>query len=351
MKGRKIFAIHSILGLIAGLLLLVVSLSGSVLVFSEEIDQQLNPPLLKVVATKNRASLDSIYKKALTVFPGSYIRFRQIPADPERSLELSVEQGELWTFAYFDPYSGNYLGSRNARNYFLGWLLGLHYGLLAGKTGEFVVGLLSIMLILSVATGVYVYRKHVWNVLTFQVGISTNNRRKFFSSLHRVIGVWTLVFNLGFAITGFWMMKAVFLPETYQEVKPQIKAALPFSISLDALKLSVEKNKDFRVSSIFLPKTGQNNITLLGAAKGQSSIYNEFANSIEVNSKTGKEESRVFIEDQSAWNKWDMIVLPLHAGLYGNFLVKIIYCILGVSPALLSISGFFLWMKRKKIFS
>lgn len=71
MIGRKFFAIHRISGLIAGLLLLAISLSGSVLVFSEEIDRQLNPALLTVIPEKEHASLDIIYKKAASIFPGS----------------------------------------------------------------------------------------------------------------------------------------------------------------------------------------------------------------------------------------------------------------------------------------
>lgn len=349
MTGRKIFAFHSIIGLITGLLLLVISLSGSILVFSVEIDRALNPPLLTVVATDKKASLDHIYQQATTIFPDSYIRFRQLPQAPKSAIELSVEHGEDWTFAYFDPYSGKYLGSRDARNYFLGWLLGLHYGLLAGKSGELLVGLLSLTLILSVVTGTYVYRKHILDVLTFRVGIKFTNRRKLLSSLHRIIGVWTLLFNLLFAVTGFWMMKYVFLPETYQQTKAATRTASPFLISLDALRSSVEKQGDFKVSSIFLPHSGQSNITLLGTVRGQRLIYNEFVNTIEVNGKTGKEISREFIEDQSAGSKWNLMVLSLHAGLYGNFIVKIVYCIFGLSPALLSISGFFLWLKRKKI--
>lgn len=350
MIGRKFFAIHRISGLIAGLLLLAISLSGSVLVFSEEIDRQLNPALLTVIPEKEHASLDIIYKKAASIFPGSYIRFRRLPIQTDHAIELSIEQGENWTFAYFNPYNGKYLASRDARNYFLGWVLGLHYSLLAGKAGEFVVGVLSLTLILSVLTGSYVYRKHIFNVLTFKVSLHLKNRRKFLSSLHRVVGVWTLIFNLLFAITGFWMMKSVFLPESYFHASVTTRSQQAFRLSLDTLRSSVEKaNKGFKVTSIFLPNTSQNNFTVLGHIQGQNKLYNEFVNSIEYDGSTGKELSRAFISEQSFRNKWDMMVLPLHSGSYGNVFIKIIYCIFGLSPALLSVTGFFLWLKRRKI--
>ncbi len=346
MKGRKIFAFHSILGLITGALLLVISLSGSVLVFSKEIDQQINPALLKVAVGKEKTSLDCIYRNARVVFPDRYIRFRNIPLAADEAIELSVEKGDEWLLAYFDPYTSKYLGSRNARNYILGWLLYLHYSLLSGQIGELIVALLAVALILSVITGIYIYRKQVISVLTFKTGISFKNRRRAFSSLHRVIGVWSLLFNLLFAITGFWMLRYVFLPSTYGENQPIKKMPYELAISLDSLKTAIEKNKSFRVTSIFVPQKKEANIIFYGCIPTQNPIYTEYVNSIDVDGITGREVKRTMISEQSAWVKWDMMAFPLHAGIYGNILLKIIYCIAGTSPALLSISGFFLWVKR-----
>ncbi len=347
MKGRKIFAIHSILGLITGLLLLVISFSGAILVFSDEIDHQFNAPILKVKPGSQKVSLNSIYKKAQQVFPGTYIRFRHLPAALNQSIEISVEHDDVWILSYFDPYTGKYLGSRDTRYYFTGWLVGLHYSLLAGKFGELIVGILSISLVLSVVTGIYVYRKHLVKVLTFRTRLSFKNWRQSASSLHRIIGVWSLMFNLLFAITGFWMLRYVFLPSTYQQEKKIEKITYTGPLSMDQIIQLAEKNKKFKPSGIHLPTTPKDNIIIYGSVAGQSSFYNEYANSLEIDSKTGKEIRRSFIEDQSGWDKWDMVVYPLHTGMYGNLLLKIIYCIAGVTPALLSISGFFLWFRRK----
>ncbi len=346
MNGRKLFAFHSVLGLITGALLLVISLSGSVLVFSKEIDQQINPALLKVAVGKEKAPLDNIYSQARSVFPDRYIRFRNIPRAADEAIELSVEKGDEWLFAYFDPYTGKYLGSRNARNYFLGWLLYLHYSLLGGQIGELVVALLSVALVLSVITGFYIYRKQVLSVLTFKTGISFKNSRRAFSSLHRVIGIWSLLFNLLFAITGFWMLRYVFLPSTYGENQPINKMPYELAVSLDSLRTAIEKNKSFTVTSIYLPQKNRGSIIVYGSVPSQNPIYTEYVNSIEVDGDTGHEVKRTMISEQSAWVKWDMMAFPLHAGVYGNLLLKIIYCIAGTSPALLSISGFFLWLKR-----
>ncbi|MDF7813461.1 PepSY domain-containing protein [Hymenobacter sp. YC55] len=161
---RRLFALHSWLGLLTGGLLLVVSLSGVALLFEPELDHTLNPHLLTVAAPPGaRPSLDGVLTAARQRFPQpAYLRLRRISATPTDAIEVSVDQPDhTWTLAYFDPYTARYLGQRNARAHFFGWLLGLHYSLLAGKAGELVVALLGLALVLSVLTGAVVYRKHL----------------------------------------------------------------------------------------------------------------------------------------------------------------------------------------------
>ena len=349
MKGRKIFAIHSILGLITGTLLLVISLSGCILVFHEEIDQALNPPLLKVQPAGPTASLDKIFQSASQRFPESYIRFRHFPIAQDASIELSVQKNSLWIFAYYDPYTGEYLGSRNAGTYFLGWLLGLHYSLLGGSTGELVVGTLSICLLLSLITGIYVYRKHLLKVLMFRISFKFSNWRKASSSMHRIIGVWSLLFNLIFAVTGFWMLRYVFQPSTYQEKIESRSLNYPVAVSLDSIVKNAEKTfEGFKVSGIHLPKKEGESITVFGVVSNQSPLFLENANSVQYHPLTGKEVSRINITHQSTYDKWDSIVFSLHSGLWGNTIIKIVYCLAGLSPALLSLTGFLLWLRRKR---
>jgi uncharacterized iron-regulated membrane protein len=42
----------------------------------------------------------------------------------------------------------------------------------------------------------------------------------------------------------------------------------------------------------------------------------------------------------------DIIALPLHAGQYGGMLVKILYCLGGLTPAMLTITGSLLYLRR-----
>jgi uncharacterized iron-regulated membrane protein len=353
MNNRILFRIHGVLGLIAGLLLLVISLSGSILVFSDELDEAWHPSLLTVeppLVRTQALSLDQLYRQAHADFPQfSYLRFRRLPALPTQTVEVSLENGEVWWLAYYNPYTGQLLGQRNARGHFLGWLLGLHYRLLAGKTGELLVAVLSVCLLFLVATGTIIYRKHVWKVLTFRNSFRFSNWRIASSSLHRLVGVWSLVFNLIVAVTGFWMLRFVFLPDTYAPEKKRIPRNRAFSVSLDSLRVvSRQLLPGFQTRSIHLPKKAEDKITFYGQVDGQNPLFNEYSNSIQFDPLTGKAGSVVSVSTQSITGQWDAMAYPLHAGKFGGPIVKGLYSLLGLTPAALSITGFLLWWRRKR---
>jgi uncharacterized iron-regulated membrane protein len=88
--------------------------------------------------------------------------------------------------------------------------------------GELLVALLGVVLMLSMATGAVVYRKHLVPVLLFRQKINWKNTRSAASGLHRVVGVWALLFNFAVAGSGVWMLRAAFLPATYQ-AEPVVK--------------------------------------------------------------------------------------------------------------------------------
>jgi uncharacterized iron-regulated membrane protein len=54
------------------------------------------------------------------------------------------------------------------------------------------------------------------------------------------------------------------------------------------------------------------------------------------------------IDENSASDKYDIFNSQLHMGRFGGIGIKIIYFVLGLSGGLLSITGFLLWLRRRK---
>jgi uncharacterized iron-regulated membrane protein len=83
--------IHLYLGLVSGLFLVVVCLTGSLLVFEEELTHALNPERYTVAAaTTPRLSLAQLTEAVHTTRPKAKINGIKVYADPTRTVEISL---------------------------------------------------------------------------------------------------------------------------------------------------------------------------------------------------------------------------------------------------------------------
>ncbi|UOQ52134.1 PepSY-associated TM helix domain-containing protein [Hymenobacter cellulosivorans] len=350
---RRLFALHSWLGLLTGGLLLVVSLSGVVLLFEPELDHALNPRLLQVTAPPGaRSSLDRVLAEARRHFPHpAYLRLRRIPTVPTDAVEVSVDQPDhTWTLAYFDPYTGQYLGQRYAREHLFGWLLGVHYSLLAGKGGELTVALLGMALLLSVLTGAVVYRKHLLPVLLLRPKLSWKNWRAASSGLHRVVGVWALLFNLLMGASGLWMLRYTFLPATYAAAPEKPSVAQPLvAVSLDTLaRRAARAVPGFKLQGLALPRTAADTVVKALGRLADRPLYGNFSQTVELSARTGQVLKAADVRQAGVGEQAELVALTLHFGQFGGVLSKLLWTVGGLSPALLSLTGFVLWQRRRR---
>ena len=138
--------VHLWVGLAAGLFLISAGLSGSLLVFREEIDALLYPKLVRTSGDDARVPLERVMT-AVRAAPGT--------APPYSIRFPRVEDGvyEIWTRGedgprvYVDPQRGAVLGSVMPTETLTGFLFYWHSKLLAGRTGELIVGWAALFLL------------------------------------------------------------------------------------------------------------------------------------------------------------------------------------------------------------
>ena len=349
MQKRFVFTIHSVAGLIAGLFVLIMSLSGAALVFHEELNRLEYPPDVgrshgKII------SPDSCFKNLQAAFPHGQISSCRLTHSNQRSFMFTVydssyKNGREALNVYMHPQNGSLQKKKGADISFASWLDRLHATLFLGKTGEWLLGFFSIVFLVSITTGILQYRRNVWGVLSF--------RKKFFrrANIHQVVGVWALLFNVMIGITGFWMQRYVFKKDFYQSYtyKSIVRASPTLSFSLDsALKRVNDVYPSFSPHVIYFAQTSKGKTAIYGSRSNNSFIHSkEFADAIFLDS-TGKVSQTAFVNEIDASSRYDIINAQVHYGQYGGLPVKIIYFLFGLTGGLLSITGFLLWLKRKK---
>jgi len=224
LKGRRKLWLkaHLWLGLGAGFVLALAGLSGSVLVFWQEIDAALNPGLFRVSAGQATApkALDQLIAAARAQAPpGWESAYTNPPADAGGNYlfhfyypELSPppEQAESLTIA-IDPYTAALVGKQvfyhgwnPFKHSFVGFFFKLHYALFLGKTGATLVGIIAMLLIVSVLSGLILWwpLDGKWKrVLTIK---PRAGRVRFNHDLHQTAGFYSLIVLLALLVSGIY---------------------------------------------------------------------------------------------------------------------------------------------------
>lgn len=228
---------HRWLGLFAGLLFAFSGLSGSVLVFYQEIDRYLNPALLTVVPGGEHVALSEILASAQRVVPpGARPTRLYLPRAPGAVMKLRfvvpVENREVLLDVMVDPSTAKVLGQREWGGYLMSLLYKLHYSLLLGDAGETVVGIVGLLLICSVLCGLYLCcpkPSRLFQALALKRRASRLGR---LYDWHRMVGALAAVPLMVIAFSGFYMIFPHYVKPLVGLVLPVTETA-PASAPLD----------------------------------------------------------------------------------------------------------------------
>jgi uncharacterized iron-regulated membrane protein len=220
---RKLWLkVHLWLGLGLGLFISLFGITGSILVFHQEINELLNPAMLTVAQPSETAvyqPLESIYLAGKQAMPNSAkLAFSDYPRNAEAAFKLNFnqptanEQSESWQ-VYVNPYTaqvtGKQLMSRSDNiipNTLIGLIFELHYALLLGESpGYLIVSAMAALLIISVLTGLI-----VWYPLTGQWLKAFSLKRKaskarFVFDLHKTSGIYSTLILIPVLFSGIYM--------------------------------------------------------------------------------------------------------------------------------------------------
>jgi uncharacterized iron-regulated membrane protein len=351
MKATKyIFGWHHWCGLIVGLFLLMMGITGSVLVFSDELEMLEEHDIPAVQAIQGTPSFDASFQFVQKKYSDWEIRLYHLPRANE-TLVYELRQKENAKKVFVHPISGKILGvDENANQSIQRRLLLLHYTWFAGTKGKIVVFTTGTLFLITLITGVIVYRKSLIKVFRFRVRFNRKTRRSFYSSLHRIIGVWSLIFNLLIVSSGLWLSGQIVLNALKASATTADKKKVFAPIqSIDAVVQKINKEyPDFEIHLIRI-RPGGNTVQVSGRLINDPAAYGKYYSVFTINGNTLELEKNSFMKDMPAGERLKKMAGPLHFGNYGGLPLKIVYCLLGFTPAFLSISGFILWRKRRSV--
>ena len=229
---KALFQVHLWTGLGVGLYIVVISVTGSVLVYRSELRRTFNPEPRMVAASGARMSEEALVEATRPDYPDHAVEVWTNPDDPTHAVTMSVQRaGRARVLLFFDPYTGEYLGNAVPAGWRLTtWLLDLHDNLLAGETGRTVNGVGAVLLALLSMTGAIIWWPGIGGWRRSLLIDWRSNWRRLNWTLHSMLGFWTLLFIFMWGFTGIYLA----FPE-------------PFAAVVDYLEPLDEENFDPRV--------------------------------------------------------------------------------------------------------
>ncbi|QJE96598.1 PepSY-associated TM helix domain-containing protein [Luteolibacter luteus] len=351
---KQLWKLHSWLGLIAGLGLIVIGLSGSLLVFRDEIDGLVDARIMRVEPTpEGRLSKDRLYQSAQAAWPGYRIVGIGSRRDPGLAelVYLKKPGSHEYLGATLNPFTGAALsGPMTERQTFTGLLLELHYTWFADHVGMLITGILAVVLCLLGLSGIWLYRGFWKNFFRLRWRSSA---RIFFSDLHKMVGISSVAFNLVLGFTGaYWNLTHVAADGLgHHEEDPEAGASVAIgpAISFDALEAAAaERMPGFKATWFFLPDAEEKEISLWGTVPGSWWLSSPSGSSALFDPQSGSVVSVSDIRLAGTWQKITDAFTPVHFGNFGGVPVKILWSLLALAPGILAVSGFMIWFRRRK---
>jgi len=332
----------------------MMSLSGAALVFHEELDN-LQYPSITPAGNGPVLSIDSCYRSLQKQYPHAQVSNCNVAENKTEPFiftvyDSSYKKGTASMQVFIHPQTGAVLktrgGSKDIANNFMSWLSAFHNSFHLQKKGEWLLGFFGFVFLISIITGIIMYRKKMVAVLLFKKAAFKKN------NLHQVIGVYALVFNLMIATTGVWMQRYVFKKEFYAEQKaytPILKPSAPLFFNMDSsFGKAKQQYPDFTGYVIYFAQKKSRQTAVYGSRKTNSFIHSKkFADVIFLDS-VGNIARTAFVSEIDPDSRYDIINSQIHFGKYGGLPVKIIYSLFGLAGGALGITGFLLWIKRRR---
>lgn len=355
-----LWKVHQWIGLYVGIVIAALSLTGAVAVFIPEIDAFLERGYELKETGDSYVPVNRIISQVQLQNPGFRVLGAMPPAKATDPLIMDIffEAGAKDSQriqVFINPYTGEILGQKSHTDSLSNYLRQIHVRLMDAWWGRQIVGLAGIGLFILCITGLLIYGQFMKNQLFG--AIRKKNLRILMADWHKMVGMAALLFNLMIAGTGAWLGLQPILIKVFDIKAPNTfvrteKISSP-EIDIDqeydfwkAVEVAKAQIPEFTPTQVIPSKNGSNTIEVKGDA---GHLPFEPHISKVVLDKTSLEILDVYdIREQVFLDKFYYVQEGLHFGRFGGIFLKIGYALLAFTSGVLSITGFFIYLIRKK---
>jgi len=196
--------LHLWIGLLLGVYIVVLSVSGSVSVLRPDVHRWFVPRSVVVEGTRLTGDeLQQAVRRAYPLYEVTSVFERRRPDSP---VMVTLQRGEETVERLFDPYALRDLGlTYPPITEAMEWVVDLHDNLLTGTTGRTVSGVGALLFLMLAITGAIVWWPGINRIGHSLLPGKPAKSARFARRLHNALGIWL------FALILLWAVTAVYL--------------------------------------------------------------------------------------------------------------------------------------------
>jgi len=190
-----LLTLHLVLALLAGVVIISLGVTGSIMAFEPEIDHWQHRAIMDAAASGAPHSLSDISGAVTKVFPGETIGAFTLGDAPARAVGVATRRGTV----YVNPYTLHITGVRPPGADWLGTVHQMHLRL-TKSWGKPVVAWTGVIVVFLLLSGLYLW----WPIKRGSVTMGRSPFRTWFD-WHNAVGIFSLVFLLMLSLTGVFI--------------------------------------------------------------------------------------------------------------------------------------------------
>ncbi|QCT98116.1 PepSY domain-containing protein [Stutzerimonas degradans] len=357
--------VHKWSSLVCTLFILLLCLTGLPLIFSHEIEhltgsESAAPPM---PAGTPHIALDRVAAEAVKAYPGLvplyFFAEEDLPDLWYLKLDTRVNTDESQSrLILSDARTGAVVDVPAFDEGFMNVMYRLHVDLYAGLPGKLFLGVMGLLLVVAIVSGVVLYAPFMRKLRFAEVRRERAPRTRWLD-LHNLLGIVTLVWALAVGFTGVINTWADLIFKGWQaeqvaalqagETRVLLSAAASDAPAADgSLQTAVDRvlaaAPGMAISMIAYPGTLRATPEHVAVIlRGDTPLTSRLTQALLVDPASGE------VLEASA-RPWYVTALqlsePLHFGDYGGLPLKVLWALLDVLTLVVLGSGLYLWLKR-----
>jgi uncharacterized iron-regulated membrane protein len=350
------FQLHLWAGVILAIYLLVIGLTGSVLVFEQELQRISGlSPWHNVPAQEPFADFATVLANISNAYPHFRILSIAEPSQADPTF-VTILQGRRRIKVASGAGRGEVLGEFPTRTTWIDTARDLHETLLVRRSGRILNGIGAVFLLLLSGTGLVIWWPGVRNWKRALTVDFHRNWRRINYDMHSAAGFWTLLIVMFWAASGVYFAWPRQIFRLVNSVSPIVTARPPvISVAPDRDAIQPDLTSLIGRASAIDPGTRLSGVTFPYGPRAPLEIRmsrragagREYEDTVYFSPYTGEYLGtwRYGVNQSLGdWIIWSQV--PLHFGTYWGLGVKLIWAAGGLAIPILTITGLLMYWNR-----